>query len=181
MTEQEKLARQWAEKKLEEETKNPGSHLEEAVAAAEYILEHTTPETMADVEWDDEKHYLAGATLKGAYSLSSVVVMHFARNDGAIDYTTLGGTHGWAVRKDLTPNGKRYKLVEVSEPDHPEVLATTEDYENAPNGTIVTTAKGAPSIKVSGGWWDGIGSRVKDLKGYGLTYHVLRWGWGDDA
>ena len=57
--ERERLAREWAESKLA----MPTGHLDaDVIAAAEHIMATTTPLSMADVEWDDEKHRGAGAT-----------------------------------------------------------------------------------------------------------------------
>lgn len=182
MTEQEKLARQWAERVMTTtlERIDPVQR-----AAAEYILDTVPPATMADVEWNDEKHLGAGATDTNG----RVWVM--SQDDGGyincigLDMRTCG-----APAEDLTPNGKRYELVEVLEPEHPEVLVTVEDYENAPVGTIVATPgeESRAVQKLDSAKW-GI-SGIKQLidaedchrasADYGATT-VLRWGWGDEA
>lgn len=124
----ERLAREWAVAI----TSVPNIHSAITQAAAEHILATTTEPTMADVEWDDEKYRGAGATDTNGKTW----VM--SQNDG--DYIScigLGMNTCGAPAEELTPNGKRYKLVEVTEPEHPAMLTTVEDYENAPEGTIV--------------------------------------------
>ena len=172
-----RLARQLAEHVMAVDYTSP-----EIVATAERILATTTPLTMADITWDDEKHHLAGATMKRAYSGSSVeVVMQFAQNDVFIDYTTLGGKHGMAERKDLTPNGKRYELREIGEPEqpeHPAALVTEQDYANAPAGTVVAMDEGYSWTKCSDGdWWRG-GIWHSDYRMADTERQVLREGWG---
>lgn len=98
---QVKLARQWAE------TRNPNALSEDARAARDYILATTPQPTMAEVEWDEAKHRGSGATDTNGKTW----VM--SENDGGyincigLDMSTCG-----APAEDLTPNGKRYKLVE---------------------------------------------------------------------
>lgn len=171
MTEQEKLAREWAES-----VRDSDPISEKARAAAEFILDIVPPPTMADVEWDDEKHLGAGATDTNG----RVWVM--SQDDGGyincigLDMRTCG-----APAEDLTPNGKRYKLVEVTEPDHPEVLETEEDYENAPEGTIIAASgwNTVPLVKRDGAWHrDRLTFASEEMAG-GLPVEVLRWGWGE--
>ena len=179
----EKLAREWAKTIRDAVDQNPTKFNEKARAAADYILANVPEPTMADVEWSDEKHHLAGATMKRAFSESSVeVVMQFDRNDVFIDYTTLGGEHGMVERRDLTPNGKKYELREVTGDDHPETLTTVEDYENAPEGTIVASDGylSTPLVKRYGKWCrDRIEFTAEDLDAVAEQLRVLRWGWGE--
>jgi len=71
--------------------------------------------TMAEVEWDEEKHYLAEAE-HPAYgkvamlSMSSLSgeVRTFFKEDGVI-YTP------YVLPKNLTPTGRRYTLTEVQD------------------------------------------------------------------
>ena len=145
---QEKLARQWAENYRDNNGKLQSPKL--AHAAADYILATTTKPTMADVDWDHDKHYLAGAV--DAHGLE--VIMHSRVDDCEIATIRPGDeTHGgrnWDT--DLIPNGKRYELVEVTdEPEHPEVLRTVEDYKNAPEGTVVDIC-GTVAIRQRYGW-----------------------------
>lgn len=168
MTKQERLAREWAEKiKSAPEMCAPV-----LVAAAEHILATTDPPTMADVEWDDEKHYLAGAdTQYGSvvmlYPVGETVVVH--------DFNSV--LREVFDRDDVTPNGKRYELVEVTEAEHPVVLETVEAYDNAPDGTIVATDHGAPWLKELGDWWVDGGIVQAESIAYQPRI-VLRWGWG---
>lgn len=189
MTDREKLAREWAVSVTQTESISPGFTHKDMLAAAEYILDTTTPPTMADVEWDDKEHYLAGAVceVEGA---REVVVMVSPRHDGQILCLNAEVSGAWLtpLPSDLTPNGKRYELREVTvssnetvgsdQPDHPEVLTTVEDYQNAPEGTVVAHKDCRPWTKDKFGDWllaRGTNSR--------MNYHmadskrtVLRWG-----
>ena len=84
----------------------------------------------------------------------------------------------------LTPTGKRYKLVDITdkpepgpEPEHPKTLHTVEDFENAPSGTIVTRVSQLPVTKFCGEWRslfsNDTPTRMADLG----PWEVLRWGW----
>ncbi|MDK8497584.1 hypothetical protein QP916_02745 [Corynebacterium accolens] len=101
------LARQWAEWNKSCEVSSP-----EIQAAANFILAHTTPPTMADVEWDDEKHYLAEAEHS---EYGKVTMVSKARDTGEIYYLRWGSTGrlmALAAPADLTPTGRRYVLQE---------------------------------------------------------------------
>ena len=63
--------------------------------------------TMADVEWDDEKHYLAEAE----HSWGTVAMLSRGGN-GLIRCANKGEVYD-ALPEDLTPTGKRYTLTEV--------------------------------------------------------------------
>lgn len=76
--------------------------------------------TMAEVEWDDDKHYLAEAEhlqfgkviMLGKGPLSGDVRITRIKGKGAIESHTLWQT----VEPDsLTPTGKRYTLTEVQD------------------------------------------------------------------
>lgn len=70
--------------------------------------------TMAEVEWDDDKHYLAEAE----HPTSGKVVMVFYTEDTYIYVlvTDEDETYGYlASPSNLTPTGKRYTLTEVQE------------------------------------------------------------------
>lgn len=117
-TRQEKLAREWAEHYKDDFPQfMPGTHaaeiVEKAKAAAEYILAHTNPPTMAEVEWDDDKHYLAEAE---THELGKVVMLR--KTGGLIEFTMkpyTRQTKGSIWPEKLTPTGKRYTLTEVQE------------------------------------------------------------------
>lgn len=165
----ERLAREWAEY-IKSETSL--IRTQEVHAAAEYILATTTPPTMADVEWDDEKHRLAGATTPTGRDL----VMMWNKESPDQIVTEVGA---WE-RELLTPNGKRYKLVEIGKPEHPEVLTTVEDYENAPTGTVVANRGFFPLVKKEPNCWlDPFHTMHHDRGLAGASRKVLRWGWGE--
>ena len=104
------LARQWAERNKTCEVSSP-----EIQAAANFILANTPTPSMAEVEWDDDKHYLAEAehpaygkvSMLSMSSLSGEVFTLF-KEDGVI-YTP------YVLPKNLTPTGKRYTLTEVQD------------------------------------------------------------------
>ena len=69
--------------------------------------------TMAEVEWDDDKHYLAEAEHA---ALGKVIMLHPA-SDAEIE--CLNKRHGlyrvyWLTSDYLTPTGKRYTLTETT-------------------------------------------------------------------
>lgn len=101
------LARQWAEWNKSCEVSSP-----EIQAAANFILAHTTPPTMADVEWDDDKHFLAEAE---HCSLGKVVMLSKIRGGGEIYYIRRGFEGKLLTLSSpeaLTPTGRRYVLQE---------------------------------------------------------------------
>lgn len=173
-SEQERLAREWAESKLA----MPTGHLDaDVLAAAEHILATTTKPTMADVEWDEEKHALTGAVVDVGGGPVQVVML-VGSVDG-IDYVTLDGKFGYEPRYYFTPNGKKYRLVEVTADEHPETLETLEDYENAPQGTIVALADSPPWSKTPSGGWRQAGDYRTSPEMVGVKRKMLRWGWGE--
>lgn len=71
--------------------------------------------TMAEVEWDDEKHYLAEAEHPGwgkvimlGMTPDSKVVRTLTKKDGAFHFPSV-------PPKSLTPTGRRYTLTEVQD------------------------------------------------------------------
>lgn len=168
MNEQERLALQWAE---QVKSKPAVFCSQDALAAAEHILATTTPPTMADVEWNDEEHHLAGATTPEG---NEVVMIHYNSLTGRV-----ATVDGYALDSALTPNGKRYELVEVSgEPERPETLTTLEDYANAPVGTNVAGNGYFPYVKSERGYW--MNPSIGTCSNEGLaavSRRVLRWGW----
>lgn len=172
MTDQERLARQWAELVKSVPEVDYGT---KANAAAEYILDHTAPPTMADTEWDDEKHRGLGAVDDAGQEWVMLQDDGGYINCVGLDLNPVG-----AERDELTPNGKRYKLVEV--PDHPEVLETVEDYENAPEGTVVASGSEEPWMKTQDRWRSRGSTTWTDqamVRNFPLmpNRRVLRWGW----
>lgn len=169
--ERERLAREWATSTL---PKGDAKTL----AAIEHILATTTEPTMADVEWDWDKHLLAGATLEADGETLEAIMIEF--DDGFISYVTLNGERGFAYAEALTPNDKRYELREVTVDEHPETLTTLEDYENAPVGTIAARNRFYPMIKqVPGVWLNPYGDELSDEELACDPRRVLRRGWGE--
>lgn len=172
------LMREWAESVMNSPI---GSREQAEVLAAEHVLATTTEPTMADVKWSDEKHFLAGATHKETNA--PLVMIGPAMGDKTTDCVALSLNCGYQVEnRDLTPNGKKYELREVgagAAPEHPETLTTEEDYENAPEGTVV--AAGRVWVKCETGDW-----RTTKMSWSRMDHHmkgaerrVLRWGWGE--
>ena len=154
-----------------------GHHDEDVLAAADHILATTDPLTMADVEWDDEKHHLAGATLPNGEE----VVMMWPDTYGTGNIIAKEGE--W-TRDRLTPNGKRYELVEFTDkqdstdtPTHPATLTTEQDYANAPKGTIVDI-DGTVAVRGEFGWYSaGYEGRTSSEDMFHLGEgDVIRWG-----
>lgn len=72
------------------------------------------PFTMAEVEWDDDKHYLAEAD----HATTRKVIMLHPTSDGKIEcLNKWDGLYRiyWFTPAHLTPTGKRYTLTEVQE------------------------------------------------------------------
>lgn len=173
--ERERLARQWAEFALSVPGGSPGSR-----AAAEHILATTPEPTMAGAEWSDEKHHLAGAKCDVEGTVISVVMVGETR-DGEIYSVDLDeGTGFWPMPCDLTPNGKRYELREISE--HPAYLVDVDDFKDAPEGTIVASDGylSTPLVKRYGKWCrDCLEFTAEELDAVAEQLRVLRWGWGE--
>lgn len=190
-------AQQWAWEYMLCNAELPEDAQDDEYRAAQYILV-TIPLTVAQRSWGDEQIFMQGAVDKIGDRLHDVVMV--GPVDGAPDYLyCIKPDSSWGeVRKDqLIPNGRRYELREVtdmpaqadepeqSEPEHPETLRTVEDYENAPEGTIVVAASrhGSRPLPVMKGS-DKIWLMTKSAKGRfndhmaGTEHRVLRWGWG---
>lgn len=111
------LARQWAEQvqqsDAEYERKGRRYSGDPMRAAAEFILAHTDPPTMADVEWDDDKHYLAEAEHPDYGKV--IMVYPSSRSEQVSVLFRSGGDvcQPWAFPHNLTPTGRRYTLTEV--------------------------------------------------------------------
>ena len=172
-SEQTRLARQWAEKIKAD---NTITRYEDTHAAAEYILATTTPLTMADVEWDVDEMPGTGALTKHG----RLWIMRDDAGDAIECISPNLEEIASVAKKGLTPNGKRYELVEISdEPEHPETLRTVEDYEDAPQGTIVASPFCAPSMKQGERWWRNYASYSNNEIAQQDVCQVLRWGWGE--
>lgn len=170
MSDLEQLARQCAEKIKRLESVTP-----ELQAAAEQILAITKKPTMADVEWDGDEHWLAGATLPNGVE---VVMLRHDNGSSCIDTN-----QGYYSRGYLTPNGKRYELCEVGsqeETEHTAMLVTEQDYENAPEGTIVARGDHAPYVKRGpNAWTTEYSSLAYDKDMARAPRKVLRWRWDE--
>lgn len=171
----EKLAREWAEMELDNagEFSNKGR-----IAAAEHILATTTPLTMADVEWDWKKHYLAGATNE----IGDVECVMIAEAENMIVNAELGDDRVVLTSPGaLTPNGKKYELREVGapeQPEHPATLVTEQDYENAPAGTVVAVPNGRAWTKGYVETWSRGEEEYSNRQMAVMKREVLRRGWG---
>ena len=70
--------------------------------------------TMAEIEWDDDKHYLAEAE----HPAYETVLMLGQDSHGTIKFLVLNRADSqtvWCRSEELTPTGKRYTLTEVQE------------------------------------------------------------------
>lgn len=86
---------------------------EQAEELQELVLRALPPKpqpTMAEEEWDDDKHYLAEAE---HVSWGKMVMIYHDRF-GSIRCAVKGEVY-IAAREDLTPTGKRYTLTEVQD------------------------------------------------------------------
>ncbi|MDU4504419.1 MAG: hypothetical protein E7J02_15805 [Staphylococcus warneri] len=102
------LARQWAEWNKSCEVSSP-----EIQAAANFILAHTTPPTMDEVEWDDELHYLAEAETEDGIK---VVMLSQSRDFiRCIQPPNAGDVVIGLPREDLTPTGRHYTPTQPQE------------------------------------------------------------------
>ncbi|WP_284850083.1 hypothetical protein [Corynebacterium rhinophilum] len=97
------LARQWAEWNKSCEVSSP-----EIQAAANFILAHTTPPTMAEIEWDDDKHHLAEA--EDEHGIRMIMVSDELDFIRCMQPPNVGGIVLGVPKKDLTPTGRRYVL-----------------------------------------------------------------------
>ena len=90
----------------------------------------------------------------------------FASHYGDSDITVLGEVE----RDDDTPN----------HPNHPEVLTTVEDFENAPEWTVIARDHLGPFVKFGGIWRNTLAEVISnELLFYrrdGGSIPVLRWG-----
>ncbi len=91
------------------EDRNP-----DLVPERRHIIEKALPPrpqpTMAEIEWDDDKHYLAEAEFKGY----GPAIMLWETTGECI--SVIRGGLVWAARpEELTPTGKRYTLTEAQE------------------------------------------------------------------
>ena len=175
-------ARRWAWEYMLCNAELPEYAQDDEYRAAQHILATTTPLTMADVEWNDEKHHLAGAVFEAEGSTCPVVMIGETLDSLGIYSVDLDENTGfWPSQEDLTPNGKKYELREVgapAEPEHPVTLETQADYENAPEGTVVAEPRWQAWQKRASGKWVYAESKRDSGSISGTKRQVLRWGWG---
>ena len=62
----------------------------------------------------------------------------------------------------------------------PVELTTTEDFENAPKGTVVANSTGNAYQKVYADYWESYDDELKteEMAASG-SHKILRWGWGE--
>lgn len=174
-----RLARQWAERA--KNSKYFDEYADDAAAAVEHVLATTPPPTMADIGWNDAEHYLAGAVDADGHEVVMLDKLH--GNIRVCDVDQMGpGRPVLESPKTITPNGKRYELREVGapeEPAHPATLETLEDFQNAPDGTVISYAGEMPLTLVGGIWRrEGFATQTHEEMA-GDKCPVLRWGWGE--
>ena len=148
--------------------------------AAKALLDLLPTETMADVEWDYEKHYLAGATAHTGLA----VVMLWEDTDETGQIICLDSA--WPPEQ-LTPNGRRYELREIGDlpgyapdpkPGAVSWLVTAEEAEYAPVGTIIARSGSEPYLMDEDlGWVTIAGESTHEHIAANLPWRVLRWGW----
>ena len=105
-----RLAEEFTPVRVEEHKEINDLHL--AVRAA---LPPKPQPTMAEIEWDDDKHYLAEAEDE---LCSSVIMLQQSKETGNIQAILKGTIKSYLIYQrpeHLTPTGKRYTLTEVQE------------------------------------------------------------------
>lgn len=166
---QEQIAREWAENRMSIKGFVDNPTLE---AVAEVVMRHTKPVTMRDVVWDPKIHRGLGAT--DGYG-NEWVMLKWNEAERIVCVTPgLEKVHNIA-RFNLTPNRKRYELVE--ETDRPKVLNSESDYKSAPVGTIVCHSDFLePMVKIADNNWRYISEGNTDRSMASCEREVLRWG-----
>lgn len=85
------------------------------IAAADHILSTTTPPTMADVEWDDDKHCLREAEHPEYGKVIMLSHINYCNQIAVLWSGSRKFIDLCVVPEDLTPTGRRYTLTEVQE------------------------------------------------------------------
>lgn len=176
MKTREQLAREWAERFSRDVTPVTHEHVQAAIA---FILESTKPQTMADVAWawNSEKHFLLGVT-DGYEDLVALDMQRLVEGDPVeLLVCDIDGSDGVSRRDpaEITPNGKRYRLVE--ETNNLKVLKSESDYKSAPAGTIVCHSDLLePMTKIADNNWRYISEGNTDRSMSSCEREVLRWG-----
>lgn len=172
--EKEQVARDWA---LHRASINGVAHDPTLDAVADTIIRLTTELTMRDIEWNPDRHRGFGAVDKGGFEWVMLESLGVARIICvAPDFSNTCQIQS----RDLTPNGKRYRLVE--ETNNPKVLKSESDYELAPVGTVVCKS-GSRQVfvkSIDGRWeYGGLGYTNRETAEHGIERTVLRWGHGE--
>jgi len=105
-----RLAEEFTPVRVEEHKEINDLHL--AVRAA---LPPKPQPTMAEIEWDDDEHFLAEAEDE---SCSSVIMLQQSKETGNIQAILKGTIKSYLIYQrpeHLTPTGKRYTLTEIQE------------------------------------------------------------------
>lgn len=169
-----RLARKWADNAMLMPVDLDGL----AAAAVEYIRTTLPPLNMAEVEWDQTAHHLAGATTTSGHDVV-MLELHSSTDIGAYRLDSRDLT--FYAGDELTPNGKRYEVREAVEDPHSEALGTVAEFNAAPDGTVVA-ADGylsVPMVKQHGKWMRaGDTNPLETDFLVGAPKRVLRWGWG---
>lgn len=167
--EQIRLAREWAK------DANSAFLTDRAIAARDYILATTKEQTMEDVTWDEDEHYLAGCMTQ----YGEMVMLRPHGVNLLVHDLNSGLTEIWD-RGDATPNGKRYELREKGAHCRPTELSSEGDYRDAPLGTVVAVPAGHPWVKRATDEWEAGGLTRTGLGMFeGGPHQVLRMGDGN--
>lgn len=185
-------ARRWAYEYMLCNFEIPEHAQDDEYMAAKYITQCLAPPTMEGLPWDYGRHYLAGATDGEHECIMISPYRHDEESPLEIAAVTSDSSNILLLDpSDLTPNGKKYELREVTvspdeevapeQRDHTDVLRTKDDYFDAPFGSVVAVAGSFPWIKtLSAGWMRcGSGDVATNFEMAGAGRKVLRWGWGE--
>lgn len=91
----------------------------------------------------------------------------------------------WSTDGDpCAPTVSSNENVRADQPEHPETLTTWEDFDNAPEGTVVSSPGAVPAMKNRDGRWRAVGITTPLTSGSlalgaESPATVLRWGWGE--
>lgn len=79
---------------------------------------------------------------------------------------------------EVEPDSLTFIDDEPAKPAHPEFLETAEDYESAPEGTVIAADSGFAYIRASQNVWSRTGAEGEfSFLMPGAVRRVLRWGW----
>ena len=188
MTEQTtREAREWAEY-ITSLPDLHGDYAPQAQAAARFILDNTTPVLPDPLFGARATHPDHGEGMITSHRPDVDGDVRFMFSDEAIGD---GTNYHWVSpstltfhTQDMSKNGAEIDTSTEhvdpidTTPDHPEFLEAEEDYENAPEGTIVAYNENKPLVLIDELWrhiglvgWSDHGDMA------GIRRRVLRWGW----